>query len=72
LYRATEPAPHTVRDRRYERGDRALGWDGPCPDLTVRDVPGHHLSVLDPPAVDVLASLLTADLSVGAGGACDA
>jgi acyl transferase domain-containing protein/thioesterase domain-containing protein len=62
LYRATEPAPHTVRDARYERDDDALGWDQLCPDLSVHRVPGHHLSLLDPPAVDELARLLDADL----------
>jgi polyketide synthase 13 len=62
LYRATEPAPHTVRDARYERDDDALGWDLLCPDLAVHRVPGHHLSLLDPPAVDELARLLDADL----------
>jgi polyketide synthase 13 len=63
LYRATELAPHTVRDRRYERDDETLGWDDFCADLTVKRVPGHHLSLLDPPAVDVLGSLLAADLN---------
>ncbi|MET8452146.1 type I polyketide synthase [Streptomyces sp. NPDC005209] len=59
LYRATEPAPHTVRDARYERTDVTLGWDAHCPDLTVTDLPGHHLALLDPPAVDTLAAELT-------------
>lgn len=63
LYRATEPAPHTVRDTRYERDDETLGWDEFCPDLTVRPVPAHHLSLLDPPAVDVLGGLLSTDLT---------
>ena len=62
LYRATEPAPHTVRDTRYEREDEALGWDELCPDLAVSPLPGHHLCLLDPPVVDVLARLLDADL----------
>ncbi|WP_283108107.1 alpha/beta fold hydrolase [Streptomyces sp. LRE541] len=62
LYRASEPAPHTVRDPRYERGDAALGWDVHCTDLTVVPLPGHHLSLLDPPVVDQLARLLTRDL----------
>ena len=62
LYRATEPAPHTVRDARYERADEALGWDALCPDLAVSPLPGHHLCLLDPPVVDVLARLLDADL----------
>ena len=62
LYRATEPAPHTVRDTRYERADEALGWDALCPDLAVSPLPGHHLGLLDPPVVDELARLLDADL----------
>ncbi|MFD8165393.1 beta-ketoacyl synthase N-terminal-like domain-containing protein [Streptomyces cellulosae] len=56
LYRATRPAPHTVRDARYERTDATLGWDAHCPDLTVTDLPAHHLALLDPPAVDTLAA----------------
>jgi thioesterase domain-containing protein len=58
LYRATEPAPHTVRDRAYEREDDALGWDEVCPDLEVVRVPGHHLSLLDPPHVNAIAEHL--------------
>ncbi|MFJ9903730.1 acyltransferase domain-containing protein [Streptomyces sp. NPDC101152] len=58
LYRATEPAPHTVRDPAYERDDDALGWDEVCPRLTVVKVPGHHLSLLDPPHVDKIAAHL--------------
>ncbi|MEU3339815.1 type I polyketide synthase [Streptomyces sp. NPDC002144] len=58
LYRATEPAPHTVRDPAYERDDAALGWDAVCPDLTVVEIPGHHLSLLDPPHVDEIAAHL--------------
>ncbi|MDX2630766.1 alpha/beta fold hydrolase, partial [Streptomyces scabiei] len=56
LYRATEPAPHTVRDPAYEREDEALGWDEVCPRLTVVRVAGHHLSLLDPPYVDEIAA----------------
>ncbi|WP_330292656.1 type I polyketide synthase [Streptomyces sp. NBC_00576] len=58
LYRATEPAPHTVRDPAYERDDEALGWDEVCPRLTVVRVAGHHLSLLDPPYVDEIAAHL--------------
>ncbi|WP_329280162.1 type I polyketide synthase [Streptomyces sp. NBC_01451] len=56
LYRATGPAPHTVRDPAYERDDEALGWDEVCPRLTVVPVAGHHLSLLDPPYVDEIAA----------------
>ncbi|MFI7013767.1 acyltransferase domain-containing protein [Streptomyces sp. NPDC050164] len=59
LYRATEPAPHTVRDPAYERDDVALGWDELCPRLEVVPVPGHHLSLLDPPHVDEIAAHLS-------------
>ncbi|MFF5306983.1 acyltransferase domain-containing protein [Streptomyces sp. NPDC013161] len=58
LYRATEPAPHTVRDPAYERDDDALGWDEVCPRLTIVPVAGHHLSLLDPPYVDEIAAHL--------------
>jgi phthiocerol/phenolphthiocerol synthesis type-I polyketide synthase A len=59
LYRATQPAPHTVRDAAYERDDDALGWDEVCPRLEVVRVPGHHLSLLDPPHVNVIADHLS-------------
>ncbi|MEU0389065.1 beta-ketoacyl synthase N-terminal-like domain-containing protein [Streptomyces chartreusis] len=59
LYRATEPAPHTVRDPAYERDDEALGWDEVCPRLEVVPVAGHHLSLLDPPHVDEIAAHLS-------------
>ncbi|WP_217237983.1 type I polyketide synthase [Streptomyces sp. AC555_RSS877] len=55
LYRATEPAPHTVRDPAYERDDEALGWDELCSRLEAVPVGGHHLSLLDPPHVDEIA-----------------
>ncbi|MEH0421555.1 beta-ketoacyl synthase N-terminal-like domain-containing protein [Streptomyces sp. B21-083] len=58
LYRATEPAPHTVRDPAYERDDESLGWDEVCRRLTVVPVAGHHLSLLDPPYVDEIAAQL--------------
>ncbi|MFR0354291.1 acyltransferase domain-containing protein [Streptomyces sediminimaris] len=58
LYRAAQPAPHTVRDPAYERDDDALGWDEVCPRLSVVPVPGHHLSLLDPPHVDEIAAHL--------------
>ncbi|MFD5481453.1 beta-ketoacyl synthase N-terminal-like domain-containing protein [Streptomyces hawaiiensis] len=63
LYRATEPAPHTVRDPAYERDDPALGWDEVCPRLEVVPVPGHHLSLLDPPHVDEIATHLSRTLA---------
>ncbi|MGC0335540.1 beta-ketoacyl synthase N-terminal-like domain-containing protein [Streptomyces sp. SLBN-8D4] len=65
LYRATEPAPHTVHDPAYERDDRTLGWDEVCPRLTVVPVAGHHLSLLDPPHVDEIAAHLGRELAAG-------
>jgi thioesterase domain-containing protein len=69
LYRATEPAPHTVRDPAYERDDDALGWDEVCPRLTVVPVAGHHLSLLDPPYVDEIAAHLRRVLASPGGPA---
>lgn len=69
LYRATEPAPHTVRDPAYERDDDALGWDEVCPRLTVVPVAGHHLSLLDPPHVDEIAAHLRRELASPEGPA---
>ncbi|MDH6217952.1 beta-ketoacyl synthase N-terminal-like domain-containing protein [Streptomyces pseudovenezuelae] len=69
LYRATEPAPHTVRDPAYERDDDALGWDELCPRLTVVPVAGHHLSLLDPPYVDEIAAHLRRVLASPGGPA---
>ncbi|MER6155777.1 type I polyketide synthase [Streptomyces sp. NPDC001868] len=63
LYRATEPAPHTVRDPAYERDDEALGWDEVCPRLSVVRVTGHHLSLLDPPHIDEIATHLRWELA---------
>ncbi|MDQ0579347.1 type I polyketide synthase [Streptomyces rishiriensis] len=69
LYRATGPAPHTVRDPAYERDDETLGWDEVCPRLTVVPVPGHHLSLLDPPHVDEIAAHLRRVLATTGGPA---
>lgn len=69
LYRATQPAPHTVRDPAYERDDDALGWDEVCPRLEVVPVAGHHLSLLDPPHVDEIAAHLRRALGSPGGPA---
>lgn len=63
LYRATQAAPHTVRDPAYERDDEALGWDEVCPSLEIVRVTGHHLALLDPPYVDELATHLNRALA---------
>jgi RND superfamily putative drug exporter len=36
----------------------ARGWDAVCADLNLVTVPGHHLSLLDPPSVSVIAEHL--------------
>jgi thioesterase domain-containing protein/NADP-dependent 3-hydroxy acid dehydrogenase YdfG/acyl carrier protein len=56
LYRTTQPTPWTVTDPRYEHPDTARGWDRFCTDLRIVPVPAHHLNLLDPPAVDVIAA----------------
>ncbi|KDN17362.1 type I polyketide synthase [Amycolatopsis rifamycinica] len=56
LYRATEPyAAGLAMEPRYSRTDLAAGWDGLCPRLEIVPVAAHHLSVVDPPHVDVVA-----------------
>jgi phthiocerol/phenolphthiocerol synthesis type-I polyketide synthase D len=57
LFRAERPHPLTTElDPRYLRTDRALGWDAFCANLRVVDVPGDHISVVDPPHIDVIAA----------------
>jgi phthiocerol/phenolphthiocerol synthesis type-I polyketide synthase D len=56
LYRSTQPTPWTVTDPRYEHPDAARGWDRFCTDLRIVPVTAHHLNLLDPPAVDVIAA----------------
>ncbi|WP_372664824.1 type I polyketide synthase [Amycolatopsis kentuckyensis] len=56
LYRATEPyAAGLAMEPRYSRSDLAAGWADLCPRLEIVPVPAHHLSVVDPPHVDVVA-----------------
>ncbi|MEU9691967.1 SDR family NAD(P)-dependent oxidoreductase [Amycolatopsis japonica] len=63
LMRAQEPHPLTTTlDPRYLRTDEALGWDAFCADLEVVRVPGDHLSMIDPPHVEVVAAALAARL----------
>ncbi|GAA4790214.1 SDR family NAD(P)-dependent oxidoreductase [Streptomyces ziwulingensis] len=63
LFRAAEPHPLTTSlDPRYLRTDTALGWDARCPDLEVVHVPGDHISVIDPPHIDVVAHRLLKEL----------
>ncbi|MEO6086978.1 MAG: beta-ketoacyl synthase N-terminal-like domain-containing protein [Umezawaea sp.] len=62
FYSAASPVPGGLRDQRFDRTDPARGWDAVCDDLDLVVVPGHHLSVLDPPNVEVIARHLTATL----------
>ncbi|WP_086850746.1 type I polyketide synthase [Amycolatopsis kentuckyensis] len=56
LYRATEPyAAGLAMEPRYARTDPDAGWAELCPRLEIVPVPAHHLSIVDPPHVDVVA-----------------
>ncbi|HWC78472.1 MAG TPA: beta-ketoacyl synthase N-terminal-like domain-containing protein [Pseudonocardiaceae bacterium] len=66
LYRAQLPHEPTVAlDPRYRRSDADLGWAEFCADLRVVEVPGDHLSVIDPPHVDPIAADLDGRLHDG-------
>jgi phthiocerol/phenolphthiocerol synthesis type-I polyketide synthase D len=61
LFRARQPHPLTTElDPRYLRTDRALGWDRYCSNLVIHDAPGDHISMVDPPNVDVVAARISA------------
>ncbi|WP_214326407.1 type I polyketide synthase [Nonomuraea sediminis] len=57
LFRSTEPTPWAVEDARYaHRDDPARGFGPYSPGLEIVQVPGsHHLNLLDPPHVEVVA-----------------
>ncbi|MEU3281320.1 SDR family NAD(P)-dependent oxidoreductase [Streptomyces antibioticus] len=60
LYRAQEAQPLTTAlDPRYLRSEADLGWAPLCPSLEIVPVQGDHLSLIDPPFVDVIAEHLT-------------
>ena len=60
LYRAQEAQPLTTAlDPRYVRSETDLGWAPLCASLEVVPVPGDHLSLIDPPHVEVIARHLT-------------
>ena len=64
LYRATRAqALTTAIDPRYLRDDEDLGWAPLCPDLEVVPVSGDHLSLIDPPHVEVITGHLRTALS---------
>ncbi|MCO1581859.1 SDR family NAD(P)-dependent oxidoreductase [Crossiella sp. SN42] len=58
LYSAADKTPGGLKDPRFDRDDAPLGWDEFAPALEVVRVPGHHLSVLDPPNVEVIGAHL--------------
>lgn len=55
----------TAIDPRYLRDDADLGWAPLCPRLEVVPVPGDHLSLIDPPHVDVIARHLRTAVNDG-------
>ncbi|MGK5631436.1 thioesterase domain-containing protein, partial [Streptomyces sp. URMC 123] len=55
LFLGREPMPEGINDPEFYRPDRALGWDAVAPRLEIVDVPGDHLTLLNPPNVEVLA-----------------
>ncbi|MGE5286674.1 MAG: SDR family NAD(P)-dependent oxidoreductase [Micromonosporaceae bacterium] len=58
LYRADLQTPWAVRDPRYEITDETRGWGPLCDHLDVVGVGAHHLNLLDPPAVHMVAAHL--------------
>ncbi|TDD87523.1 type I polyketide synthase [Actinomadura rubrisoli] len=63
LYRAPEETPWAVKDARYVL-DGTNGFGGLCSDLEIVTIPGaHHLNLLDPPGVEVLAAHLEGRLA---------
>ena len=58
FFSATDTVPGGLRDQRFDRADPARGWDSVCADLDLVLVPGHHLSLLDPPNVERVAGHL--------------
>ncbi|MFC4060849.1 SDR family NAD(P)-dependent oxidoreductase [Planomonospora corallina] len=64
LYRSTEPTPWAVEDVRYAHADDPTRGFGPhSPGLEIVTVPGsHHLNLLDPPHVEVIAAHLGGQL----------
>lgn len=63
FYSAAVQVPGGLRDQRFDRTDPARGWDEFCADLELVNVPGHHLSLLDPPNVEVIARHLAGVLA---------
>jgi thioesterase domain-containing protein len=59
LFRAAEPRPEFLRDPRFERDERHMGWSGLADHVEVIDVTGNHVSLLTEPRVRQLAERLT-------------
>jgi phthiocerol/phenolphthiocerol synthesis type-I polyketide synthase D len=71
LYRAERETPWAVRDPRYEISGETRGWDRLCPRLEVVGIDAHHMNLLDPPAVTVVAAHLRELLSkIGDAARC--
>ncbi|WP_433246351.1 SDR family NAD(P)-dependent oxidoreductase [Streptosporangium sp. CA-135522] len=64
LYRSTDPTPWAVEDSRYVHADDPTRGFGPfSPELEIVTIPGsHHLNLLDPPHVEVIAAHLGGQL----------
>jgi hypothetical protein len=59
FYSARDIQTGGMRDPRFDRDDPSRGWDEVCGEpIEVVCVPGHHLSLLDPPHVEVIAAHL--------------
>ncbi|MEU4834790.1 SDR family NAD(P)-dependent oxidoreductase [Streptosporangium sp. NPDC023615] len=60
LYRSTEPTPWAVEDVRYAHAeDPSRGFGPLAPALEIVTIPGaHHLNLLDPPYVGIIAAHL--------------
>jgi phthiocerol/phenolphthiocerol synthesis type-I polyketide synthase D len=68
LYYAPEETPWAVRDSRYIL-DGTNGFGGLCSNLEIVTIPGvHHLNLLDPPGVQVLAAHLAEQLAAYESG----
>jgi len=64
FYSARDVQTDGMRDPRFDRQDQSRGWAEVCGDgIKVVSVPGHHLSLLDPPNVEAIASHLDGVLS---------
>ncbi|WP_084337169.1 type I polyketide synthase [Actinomadura oligospora] len=72
LYYAPEETPWAVKDARYVL-DGTNGFGPLCPALEKVVIPGvHHLNLLDPPGVEILAAHLDGQLAATAASGADA